>query len=415
LDTSWCPTTGTVRCSTNQGFGIGFCCQHGDLRAAGTADSAGTVSLHCGRKANPVTTWGIYELEYDRTRYSFRVTINRPRLDAEGFLSDMETTWYIDSDVAQRVVTSPERDDPSSLEYVPHREVLEMSASGLLDKSLLRPLTSTDDSMVSENFVHNAVLLPHEFVDLTGETCATGVTKAGFMDQADFCHLDAGFCNDKQVQLLWEADVARGEPDASEYWIRGFCQDTAYTFEEDDTTFLSCPFPVDFYSEVKINIPVLEEDLAMSEFVVTEKSCSDTCPNLFDIVCFVDNSCWRPIIIVVFLLTFSCVGVCLLVFLFMKKHKSLEQHVKNMRKSKEDRQAMTSSMGGANNSPMPVGSSWSTMAPPQMVSGASMNLPSQMSQCGALPMGSQFQAPVLSQGGAPMGAPMCAASLRGGW
>ena len=140
-----------------------------------------------------------------------------------------------------------------------------------------------------------------------------------------------GFCNDKQVQLLWEADVARGEPDASEYWIRGFCQDTAYTFEEDDTTFLSCPFPVDFYSEVKINIPVLEEDLAMSEFVVTEKSCSDTCPNLFDIVCFVDNSCWRPIIIVVFLLTFSCVGVCLLVFLFMKKHKSLEQHVKNMR------------------------------------------------------------------------------------
>jgi hypothetical protein len=345
-------------------------------------------------------------LEYDRTRYSFRVTINIPRLDAEGFLSDMETTWYIDSDVAQRMVTLPERDDPSSLEYLPHREVLEMSASGLLDKLLLRPLTSTDASMVSENFAHNAVLLPHEFVDTTGETCVTGVARAGFTAQADFCNLDAGFCNDKQVQVLWEADVARGEPDASEYWIRGFCQDTAYAFEEGGTTFLSCPFPVDFYSEVQIKMPVLEEDSVMSEFVVTEASCSDTCPNLFDIVCFVDNSCWRPIIIVLFLLTFACVGVCLLVFLFMKKHKSLEQHVKNMRKSKEDRQAMTSSMGGAN-SPLPM-----TMAPPQMVPGGSMNLPSQMSQCGALPMGSQFQAPMLSQGGAPM---MCAASLRGGW
>jgi len=310
--------------------------------------------------------------------------------DAEGFLSDIETTWYIDSDVAQRMVTKPERDDPSSLEYLPHRDVLELSAPGLLEKFLVRPLTSDDASVVSENFVHNAVLLPHEFVDMTGDTCVTGVAEAGFMEHMNFCNLDSDFCNGKQVQTLWERDVARGEPEASEYWIRGFCLDTAYTFEDGGTTFLSCPFSVDFYSEVQIITPVLEEDLVM--FFVTEATCSDTCPNLFDIVCFVDNSCWRPIIIVLFLLTFSCVGVCLLVFLFMKKQKALEQHVKNMRKSKEDRKKMKPLKGGAT-PPLQMG--WAQIAPPQMVPRAPMNVPSQF--------------------GAPMGAPMCAAPLRRGW
>merc|ERR1712136_499061 len=100
-------------------------------------------------------------------------------------------------------------------------------------------------------------------------------------------------------------------------------------------------------------------------------------------------------------------GLCFCCYLVVKKQKALEKRVLSMRKSKEDRDARTSSMKSSTIGGSLLG------PPPQMMSqygalpmetqGSQYGVPMQ-SQGGALPMGSQYGAPMQSQGGSvPMG------------
>merc|ERR1712136_452132 len=94
-------------------------------------------------------------------------------------------------------------------------------------------------------------------------------------------------------------------------------------------------------------------------------------------------------------------GLCFCCYLVVKKQKALEKRVLSMRKSKEDRDARTSSMKSSTIGGSLLG------PPPQMMSQSGAPTLPAMSQYGVLPMetlGSQFGVPMQSQGGSvPMG------------
>jgi len=366
----WCPQ--------NNKNSNGFCCSFGDLRAAGTADVNTTKSHHCLISSD---WWDIYQLEHDHTRYTFRVHISRPRLNSEGFLDTVETTWHIDSDGAELAVTVPERDDTSSLDYLSHREVVEMVAPGFSSTHFLR---KTSTSLESE-FLFRGMLLPVEFVDWSGNTCKTGVAKEGFNLEANYCDRDADFCNGKQVNVLYDRDVVlAGTGGQPLYLIEEFCEGNATSFQVEDSVYIiTCPFTVDTYTEVSIKFPVYEKDFELSLVTEVTGQCSDMCPDLYDVACLVNHECWQTIGIMMLSLTFFCAGVCFVCCIVAKKRTALKQHVSSMRKSKADPDVLTSSTHGGS-----LGSSsWGLK--PEMIS-----------QCGA-PTLSSLSQPVMSLYGVP--------------
>eukprot|EP00450_Noctiluca_scintillans_P038828 CAMPEP_0194478168 /NCGR_PEP_ID=MMETSP0253-20130528/1710_1 /TAXON_ID=2966 /ORGANISM="Noctiluca scintillans" /LENGTH=577 /DNA_ID=CAMNT_0039317233 /DNA_START=42 /DNA_END=1775 /DNA_ORIENTATION=+ len=395
--------------------GAGFCCSYGNLRSAGVADTKHLMSQHCLISSNK---WYVYSLEHDRTHYTFEVKINRPFRNTEGFLVDDETTWHIDSDRTEFVVTEPE-DDPSSFEYSSHREVSAMSAQGFSGRYYLRPVSADDQLELSS--LHDGMLLPLDFVDWSGLECATGIQERGFDAQSLYCDRDTDVCNEKQVQLLFDNDVILAASGVQPlYWIQGFCEGEATTYDVEEFSYINCPFSADLHSAVNIKMPVNEKDFGLWIGFVTDGTCSGICPDLYDVVCFVNNSCWRPIGIMFLTVTFICVGVCFFCYIIVTKQKALEQRVRSMRKSKEDRDALTSSTSGGSLGLSSLGSA------PQMMSQCGVpTLPSlsppvmsqygvlpmetkcsqygvpMQSQGGALPLGSQFGAPMQSMGGAP--------------
>merc|ERR1712012_1075923 len=330
-----------------------------------------------------------------------------------GFMVDDETTWSFDSDRPELVVMTPEDNpNPSSHEYSWHKEVSEMSAPGFSGRYYLK---KWDESKWKVTTVHQAMLFPMEFVDSSGLGCAMGMNQEGWELQGLHCDKDPDVCNDKMATKLFVEDIALvGDKEQPLYLLQGYCEGRATVFEADDEFYyIRCPFSPDLNLEVSIRMPVSEEQYgSWIAFVSDESTCSAKCPDFYDVVCFVNNSCWRPIGIMFLTLTFICVGLCFCCYLVVQKQKALEKRVLSMRKSKEERDARTSSMksstiGGSLLGPPPqMMSQCGAPTLPAMSQSGAPTLPA-MSQYGVLPMetqGSQYGVPMQSQGGAlPMG------------
>jgi len=400
----------------------GFCCEYGTLRSEGIADDKTLMSQHCLRHRS---RWYFYIMERVRTHYTFEVKINRPFRDTEGFMVDDEITWYFDSDRPEFVLVEPEDNpDRNSYEYSSHKEVSEMSAPGLEGRYFARKFVDGDKWDIQ--FLNDVMLFPFEFLDKSGLGCVTGINQEGWDAQSLYCNQDPDACNDKMIHELYDIDTALGgEGEQAFYWIQGFCDKRATVFDVDELYYLRCPFYANLQSQISLRMPVDEEQKGSWIATVSDGTCSTNCPDFYDVVCFVNNSCWRPIGIMFLTLTFICVGLCFLCYLVVKKQKALEKRVVNMRKSKEDRDARTSSMtssmiGGSLLGPppqmmsqcgaptLPAMSQYGVL--PMETQGSQYGVPMQ-SQGGALPMGSQFGAPMQSLGGSPpmgsqFGAPM---------
>jgi len=409
-----CPVCANTR------FGDGFCCDYGTLRSEGIADDNTLMSQHCLRQRS---RWYFYSMEHVRTHYTFEVKINRPFRDTEGFMVDDEITWYFDSDRPEFVLMEPEDNpDKNSYEYSSHKEVSEMSAQGFEGRYFARRFVDGDKWDIQ--FLNDVMLFPIEFVDKSGLTCVTGVKQEGWEAQSLYCNQDPDVCNEKMIHELFDVDTKLGgEGGQPLYWIQGFCENRASLFDVDEELYyLRCPFYANLESQITFRMPVDEEQKGSWIATVSDGTCSTKCPDFYDVVCFVNNSCWRPIGIMFSALTFICVGVCFLCYLIMMKQKALEKRLVSMRKSKEERDAsLTRSSGLASLGPAPqmVSQCGAPMAPPAMsqygvlpmeTQGSQYGVPMQ-SQGGAMPMGSQFGAPMQSQGGSPpmgsqFGAPM---------
>merc|ERR1712136_601951 len=218
------------------------------------------------------------------------------------------------------------------------------------------------------------------------------------------------------TKLFVEDMALVGDGEQPLYLLQGYCEGRATVFEVDEEYYIRCPFSPDLNLEVSIRMPVSEEQYgSWIAFVSDESTCSAKCPDFYDVVCFVNNSCWRPIGIMFLTLTFICVGLCFCCYLVVQKQKALEKRVLSMRKSKEERDARTSSMksstiGGSLLGPppqmmsqcgaptLPAMSQYGVL--PMETQGSQYGVPMQ-SQGGELPMGSQYGAPMQSQGGAP--------------
>ena len=134
-------STSCPNCALGNKFSDPFCCSFGDPRAEGTADMSSTMSHHCLTRSDK---WDIHSLEHDRTRYAFKVHISRPRLNTDGFMETVESTWYVHADGVEHVVTVPEEDDTSSddtssLDYLSHSEVMAMVPPGFSGRHFLVP------------------------------------------------------------------------------------------------------------------------------------------------------------------------------------------------------------------------------------------------------------------------------------
>ena len=140
-------------------------------------------------------------------------------------------------------------------------------------------------------------------------------------------------CNEKMIHELFDVDTKLGgEGGQPLYWIQGFCENRASLFDVDEELYyLRCPFYANLESQITFRMPVDEEQKGSWIATVSDGTCSTKCPDFYDVVCFVNNSCWRPIGIMFSALTFICVGVCFLCYLIMMKQKALEKRLVSMR------------------------------------------------------------------------------------
>merc|ERR1712136_212054 len=294
----------------------------------------------------------------------------------------VESTWYVHADGVEHVVTVPEEDDTSSddtssLDYLSHSEVMAMVPPGFSGRHFLVPTDS-----VSSEFVFGGMLLPVDFVDESGYTCKTGVTRDGFAYEANYCDRDADYCNGKQVNVLYNRDVVlSSEPGGQPlYWIDGLCLGNATSVEVSETVhMITCPFTVDTYTEVSITFPAFDSDFEMLLVPEVTGQCPEMCPNRYDIACLMEHECYQIIGIMMLSLTFFCAGVLCVCCIVSRKRKALKEHVEGMRKSKTDPSSSTRGV--------PTASSWNTA-------------PEMLSQRGAPTLSSCAQ-PVMSMYGAP--------------
>uniref|UniRef100_A0A7S1AZ14 Uncharacterized protein n=1 Tax=Noctiluca scintillans TaxID=2966 RepID=A0A7S1AZ14_NOCSC len=224
--------------------GSGFCCPYGSQRSP-TDMTSEQQSQHC--LAWDSGEWEAYRLQEGRTHYTFVVNISRPLSLRSNDFGNVHTNWDIDSDGYVHVSGYGTGGGDSSVDLSPN-EVLNLTAPGINEKIMFVPLVTEDD-------LDNAVLLPPESVDFTGETLVNGVDNDTWV-LADMCNQSAGWDLEQVLNISKRKQFQQEAGNRTEALMSGFCLGRAKreVFDQ-NVSYIDCPFLIDeFYSRVTIYI-----------------------------------------------------------------------------------------------------------------------------------------------------------------